>query len=357
MLRSGIAATAALCALGALASGQTPEAKPAEQVYKNIVQLKGTPADQLPAAMQFISASLGVDCAFCHVEGKPEADDKRAKVTARNMIAMQMNINKESFNGRTQVTCYSCHRGATNPVAVPVVMATEGEMRTAMANAAPAAGGAPAPTADQILEKYLAAVGGADAVNKIQTRIMKGVIQVGGNETSTEILQKAPNKRLSISHQGNTDSFTAYNGSGGWMGTAARSRDMSATDAASYEIDAEMHFPARIKEILPQLRRGRPEQVNGVDCEVLNGTTAGRMQVRLYFAKDSGLLVRLIRFTDTPLGRMPVQIDYSDYRDADGVKIPFRWTLARPAGRFTTQIKEVQSNVPIDDARFEKPGK
>jgi len=141
------------------------------------------------------------------------------------------------------------------------------------------------------------------------------------------------------------------------MGTADRNRDMSATDAASYAIDAELHFPTRIKEIFPQLRPGRPETVNGTDCNVLNGSTAARMQVRMYFAKDSGLLVRLVRYTDTPLGRMPVQIDYSDYRDADGVKIPFKWTLARPAGRFTTQLKEVQSNVPIDDSKFAKPAK
>ena len=363
MVRSNFRSVSAVLAIGlaglapSVSHGQAADVKTAEQVYKNITQLKGTPADQLPAAMQFISASLGVECSFCHVEGKPEADDKRAKQTARSMIAMQMAINKESFNGRPQVTCYSCHRGATNPVAVPTVMATEGEMKPPTAAGAPRGGGAPQVTADQILEKYIAAVGGADAVNKINTRISKGVIQVAGNETQTEILQKAPNKRLSISHQGNSDSFTAYDGTGGWMGTAARNRDMSATDAASYEIDAELHFPTRIKEIFPQLRPGRPETVNGTDCNVLNGSTAARMQVRMYFAKDSGLLVRLVRYTDTPLGRMPVQIDYSDYRDADGVKIPFKWTLARPAGRFTTQLKEVQSNVPIDDSKFAKPAK
>jgi hypothetical protein len=52
---------------------------------------------------------------------------------------------------------------------------------------------------------------------------------------------------------------------------------------------------------------------------------------------------------------MPVQIDYADYRDADGIKIPFRWTLARPNGRFSIQIDSVQQNVPVDDAKFAKP--
>src|SRR5580693_6770109 len=83
----------------------TPDAKTAEQVYKNITQLKGTPADQLQPAMQFIAASLGVECTFCHVQGKMEADDKPAKKTARDMMAMTMAINANSFRGQKQVTC------------------------------------------------------------------------------------------------------------------------------------------------------------------------------------------------------------------------------------------------------------
>src|SRR5215510_9845451 len=102
----------AVLALAGAVSAQTPDVKTAEQVYKNITALKGTPADQLVPAMQFISSSLGVECGTCHVQGKPEADDKPAKKTARNMIAMTLAINKDSFGGRTQITCYSCHRGS-----------------------------------------------------------------------------------------------------------------------------------------------------------------------------------------------------------------------------------------------------
>src|ERR1051326_6061646 len=89
-----------IAALGA-AHAQPAESKTAEQVYKNITQLKGTPADQLGPAMQFIAASLGVDCTFCHVQGKMEADDKGPKRTARSMMAMTAAINKDSFEGRT----------------------------------------------------------------------------------------------------------------------------------------------------------------------------------------------------------------------------------------------------------------
>ena len=119
------------------AYGQAAEVKTAEQVYKNITHLKGTPADQLGPSMQFISASLGVECGFCHVEGKREADDKPQKKTAREMITMQAMINKESFRGQRQVTCYSCHRGSARPVNVPPVLESDAPPKPPAAGAPP----------------------------------------------------------------------------------------------------------------------------------------------------------------------------------------------------------------------------
>ena len=333
-------------------AGQPPEAKLAEQVYKNIIELKGVPADQIGPAMQFISASLGVNCEFCHVQGKFDADDKGAKKTAREMIAMQNMINKNAFRGRTQVTCNTCHRGSAHPVGVPPVLESDA-MPGAAAMGAPPAGGA---TADQILERYVTASGGADAMRQVTSRAMKGNILVGGNSTPIELLTKAPNKRVSISQMGGNNSYTAFDGTAGWLGTTGRpARDMSAAESAASSIDAEFYLPLRLKEIFPQLRRGRPEIVNGAECEVLNGSAPGKPAVRLYFDKSTGLLARLVRYADTPLGRNPTQIDYADYKTVDGVTIPMRWTLARPNGRFTIQITDVKSNAPIDDARFAKP--
>ncbi len=335
------------------ARGQAADVKTAEQVYKNIVALKGTPADQLGASMQFIAASLGVDCEFCHVQGKPEADDKGPKKTAREMISMTLGINKDSFRGRLQVTCFSCHRGATNPVNMPPVLESDMPARPAAPTVPPA--GAAAATPDQIADKYLAAVGGADAVKRITSRVMKGSILAGGTESPIELYTKAPNKRVSVSHMGGRESMTAFDGTVGWTGsTGGAARQMSEAEAGGAALDAEFSLALRLKELFPQLRRGRPEQVNGVDCEVLNGTRPGGIAVRLDFDKQSGLLLRMVRTTANPMGRMPVQIDYADYKEFDGVKVALRWTLARPNGRFTIQIKEVLDNVPVDDARFAK---
>ena len=324
--------------------------KTAEEVYKNIVQLKGTPADQLMPAMQFMASSLGAECAFCHVQGQMESDDKPAKKTARAMIAMTAVINKDNFRGQREVTCFSCHRGALRPVNTPPVLDSDAPARPGLVPLAPAAS---AVTVDQIVDKYVAALGGAEAIRKITSRIMKGTIAVGGSEMPIELFTKAPNKRVSIS---NGQSFTAFDGAAGWMGSTGHpARDMSAAESEAAGLDAEFSLALRLKEIFPQLRRGRPETIGGVECETLNGNGPGRPPVRLYFDRNSGLLLRMVRYAETPVGRNATQIDYADYRELDGVKSPFRWTLSRTNGRFTIQIAEARNNAVIEDARFLKP--
>jgi photosynthetic reaction center cytochrome c subunit len=356
MHKGKLSGTILTIAVGAFAlHGQTAEVKTADQVFKNIIELKGVPADQVTPAMQFISASLGVNCEFCHVAGKPEADDKGAKKTARQMMAMTAMINKTSFGGRQQITCNSCHNGAQRPVASPPVQESDAPTRPAAPAMQAPAQGTPQPTADDILAKYVSAMGGADAMHKVTSREMKGSITAMGSTTPIEVLTKAPNKRITITHAAGGDSFTAFDGTAGWMGSAGRpAREMSAAESAASSLDAEFYLGLRLKELYPQLRRGRPETIGGVECDVLNGSAPGRPAVRLYFDKKTGLLVRMVRFADTPMGRLPTQIDYADYKEVDGVKTPYRWTLSRPNGRFTIQIAEVKANAPIDDAKFAK---
>jgi photosynthetic reaction center cytochrome c subunit len=347
-------------AFAALALAQHADGPAAAPVYRNLTQLKSVPADQIGPAMQFISSSLGVECTFCHVQGKMDADDKPAKKTAREMMAMTAEINKTHFGGRPQMTCYSCHRGATRPVAVPPVM--ESNTPDTAAVPAPAlAPGAEAPTAFQILSKYVAALGGETAIRKVTSRVAMGSVIAGGSQTPIEILTKAPNKRVSITHSSASDSFTAFDGAAGWMGNTGRpARAMSTSESGASGLDAEFYLSLRVAELYATLRRGRPEAINGVECEVLIGSNpatanTNRPPVRMYFDKNSGLLLRIVRYAENPLGRNATQIDYSDYREQDGVKMPFRWTLARPNGRFTIQLAEVKNNAPVDDARFVRP--
>src|SRR6266436_5716654 len=140
--------------------------KLAEEQFKNIQALKVIPAEELIPAMQFIAASLGVECEYCHVEHANEKDDKKTKVTARKMINMMMAINKENFEGHREVTCYSCHRGSAQPVGTPIIAAEEPRPAADEAKK-PGEAKASLPAAEQLLDKYLAAIGGAEALQKI----------------------------------------------------------------------------------------------------------------------------------------------------------------------------------------------
>src|ERR1017187_817100 len=99
--------------------------KKAEEQFKNIQVLKGISAEQVIPSMMFITASLGVQCDFCHVQGAFEKDDKKPKQTARKMMEMMFAINKDNFEGHREVTCNSCHRGSVDPQAIPAVMTEE----------------------------------------------------------------------------------------------------------------------------------------------------------------------------------------------------------------------------------------
>lgn len=349
----------AACSAGAQSAAASREdsADPAEQVFKNIQVLKGTPAYQVVPSMQFIGAALGVECEFCHVRGAFDKDDKKPKQTARQMIQMQMAINRDNFKGEREVTCFSCHRGAHDPVGVPII--SDAEPKRPEPEKAEAAAPAPAlPTSDEILNKYVQAVGGAAAVEKINSRVEKGTVSFGAQQLPVEVLAKAPNKRISLVHTPNGDNITAYDGHAGWLGNPGPRppRDMSAPENEAIGFDATFYLPTELKKMFAQFRvRPATDKIGGHDVVQLIGANPGKPPIRLFFDKESGLLLRSIRYADTPLGRNPTQVDYTDYRAQDGVKVPFQWTVARPLGRFTIQIAELQQNVPVDDKKFEKP--
>ena len=338
------------------ASGAGP--KTAAQQFKNIQVLKDIPADQLIPAMQFITASLGVECEFCHVEGAFEKDDKKPKLTARKMMEMMFAINKENFEGHREVTCYSCHRGKTEPVATPLVMAaelkptTDAEVIREGGETKEASG----PAADQLFEKYLKAIGGEAAIDKVTSRVMKGTITFGDRNVPVEIYLKSPDKRTSITHTPDGESVTAFDGHQGWLGVTRHPvREMHGPDIDAAAMDADLQFPAHLKEMFSKVEVGAAETIGDHEAYLVIGQREGKTPLRLYFDEESGLLVRLVRFGETPLGRLPTQIDYADYRETGGVRIPFRWTVARPGGRFTIQVSDVKQNVPVDDAKFAKP--
>jgi photosynthetic reaction center cytochrome c subunit len=207
-----------------------------------------------------------------------------------------------------------------------------------------------------LLDKYLKAAGGAAAIEKITTRVMTGTITFGDRNVAIDIYSKDPDKRISFSHTPDGDSVTAFDGREGWLGFPGRpAREMHGSELDAAAMDADLHFAVHLKGMFSEAQVRGVEKIGDHDSYLVVGRREGKPPLRLYFDEQSGLLVRLVRYGETPLGRMPTQIDYADYRETAGVKIPFRWTLARPSGRFTIQVSEVRQNVPVEDAKFAKP--
>ena len=359
-----------VCLLSAtLADGQAGAGqKPlmAEDSFKNIQVLKGIPVKEFMATMGFFSASLGENCTYCHVaesggSWEKYADDNAHKRTARRMIAMVNAINKSYFAGRREITCYSCHRGGDRPRVTPSIEELYGPPHSEEPDQfveQPSKG----PSADQILDKYIQALGGAQKLSALASFYAKGTYK-GFSDVETrpvEIFAKSPNQRAAIVHTLAGDAITTYDGRAGW--TAAPATETPVTvlaltggDLDGARLDAELSFPSRIKQALRQWRVGYPVLIDNREVQVVQGTSDGRFPVNLYFDSKSGLLVRLVRYMDSPVGLSPTQIDYADYREVSGVQMPFRWTVSWLDGRATTELTDVQPNAPIDAAKFAKP--
>ena len=350
-----VAGTALIAGAQAPPAGSAPGAAPAAapktagEAFKNVRVLKDIPADQLIPTMQFISASLGVECSYCHVQGAFEKDDRKPKKAARAMMQMMAAIDKANFDGDREVTCFTCHRGSPKPESIPAV-ATEETKHAAEAVVAPAL-----PSPDQILARYAQAVG-AKALEKVTSRVQKGqLLGFGGRAMPIEVFEKAPDKRLSVVQTPRGEMITAFDGDRGWLTGREGPHPMSAVEAEAAKLDADLRFPLDVKRLFTAFAVRPSEKVDGRDAVLLVARNEGQPPLDLYFDAQNGLLLREERYADTALGYLPTRIDYADYREVDGVQVAFRWTLARPGGRFTIQVDSTRQNVPIDDPKFAMP--
>ena len=377
--------------LGTLASmttdprpAQTPaiaaQEKTAEQVQKNIKVLTGLPQSQLIPVMNYIAASMGRRCNYCHVNNNGQwdyaSDDKQEKNTAREMIKMVLDVNKNTFKGNTEVGCYTCHRGRNSPQGIPplplpapspqggggprpAAAETGGSAPAQQPQASPSPRPSP-PSTDEILNKYITAIGGQAAIDKIKTRTMKGTIVTANGMTLTyEIAQTAPDKAYEkfISQRGTME--RAINGDTGWEKNPQGVRELTGMQLADLKLSLQLFRNLRLKEQYTRLRFGGREKVGDRDAIVLNAGIGDKAE-RLFFDAENGLLLRRITYTRTMIGVIPEQTDFQDYRDVEGVKFPFTIVLATvDAGNpvSTRKFDEIKLNPTIDDSRFNMPPK
>ncbi len=364
-----------LSSLGIATPAQTPSAatapleKTVDQTRKNIQVLKGLPDSQLGAVMNFIAVSMGRQCNFCHVrKGNDwiwESDDKEEKQTARAMMKMVLSINKDNFRGNIQVSCYTCHRGRNQPNSIPAFPLPTPPPRPQPA-ASPAAGQPTPtpvptpvpPTADQIIAKYIDAIGGPAAIDKMKTRVMKGTFAgFNGVEVPFEADLAAPDKFHIIvtSPQG-----TQERGSDGKVTWEKGPRGVNELTNPVLDQMKSMFLSfsnIKLKEEFPRLRLGGRDKIGDRNVVIVSGTTADNHRARLFFDAETGLLLRRISYTETMIGVIPEQIDFEDYRDVDGVKLPFTVKISsvEPGLVSTRKYSEIKMNAPVDDSKFKMP--
>jgi hypothetical protein len=332
-----------------------------DQVFKNVQVLKGIPVDQFMDAMGMFSASLGYDCSSCHSQ-EIHTDRAAFAITtplitrARQMIMMMNGINDANFGGRPRVTCFTCHRTSPTPEDVPSLAAQYADFvddPNAMALVRDRS-----VTADQVFAKYMQALGGAQKVAGLTSytaRGMYGGFNTGGADIAIEISAKAPNQRMQIVHAPDGDNVKTFDGRKAWVAEGWRPLPLMELTAGNLEgarIEALTSFPATIKDAFTGWQVGSAT-IDDKPVQVLQGRS-GAQPVNFYF-DEAGLLVRNVRWNRTPVGTVPTQVDYSDYRDVAGVKMPHKIVITWTDGQNTIAFNQIQPNVAIDAARFATP--
>ena len=376
-----LAALLTVCLVGStIARGQAGPAAPAgqkpllaEQAFKNVRVLRGIPVKEFMDTMGFFAASLSLNCSDCHSQASASnwanyADDTPLKQTTLRMILMVNAINRANFDGAPNVTCYTCHRGSQRPKAIPSLAQQYASPPDEDPNdVVPlAVVQRPGPTAEQILDKYLQAVGGAAAAAKLTSFTAKGTYEGFDSDfekVPVDVYAKAPNQRATVIHMRAGDSSTIVDGREAW---AASPQDLAPVTLISLvgpafegpRLDAQLAFPGQIRQVLTDWRTGFPPlRIDDRPVDVIEGKNPEGSSVKLYFDRETGFLVRSVRYSKTMVGTNPISVEYSNYQDVPGlgIKLPYTWVLTWTNGRGTFEMASLQPNVNIEAARFGRP--
>ena len=345
----------AFAVTGAFAQNAAPLAGgKAEAVYKDIKVMQGTPADQLIATMQFFEGSLGVTCEHCHLANRETSTPM--KEMARQMITMVKAINRDNFKGAKTVTCNSCHRGATEPVANPALATANYKPWTPdSTNGAPDLTPVPGPPASQLIDNYLKTLGGDAVLAKIQSRVVKYTATNSvGAVANMEMVSKGDGS-LSINHGAAGDAIVGHAGNNAWQRAANGAvRDARENEFDDLRLQDPLYLATHLKSSITNVETRR-QRIGEQEVYQLRGTAFGHLPVRLTFNPKTGNLLRVVYLLQNVVGQNVVRVDYSDFRNVQGAAFPFSWIIARPLGYQTVKVESVQQNAPVEDTRLARP--
>ncbi|HEU5236453.1 MAG TPA: c-type cytochrome, partial [Pyrinomonadaceae bacterium] len=343
--------------------------KPVDQTRKNIQVLKGLPEAQLTPLMNFVAVSLGVKCDFCHVQqGKDpktgfinwlwERDDKPEKQAARRMMKMVLDINASNTVDFTKnsVTCYTCHRGQTATVRLPSMPLARSGHEPGPNDALPPATPPVRPSVDQIFAKYLDALGGAKAP-ATRTLGMKGRREASQNRNfPNEITFAAPDKFLVVVSTPQAVVRQSVSGEQGWALNGTNLRTFTTAEAVDVRRGWEDAFSVvKVKQV-PGMNFGGVQKVSERETYLIAKSNDTKTEL-YYFDSTTGLLVRKMTISHTSLLPIPEQIDFEDYPDVDGIKMPFtiRYSGIDTFSSWTRTFSEIKRDVAVDENIFGKP--
>jgi len=316
------------------------------QPLKNVQILTGISRPELERVMNQMRAGLGVHCHYCHAAGEGAASDaKPQKARAREMLRMVIDLNARHFGGQPIVTCFTCHQGKPRPAfAPPLPQAVPPD------ESAPAEVKAPV-TVAALIQKYIAAVG--KELTPATPRLFKGTSKSPtGPAVQATVAEVGEKLRVDVQLPDGSTLTRASDGQAGWVRDKDGVRDLQADDLVRVRLSRRGFAPFYTSNIGPDTR---------VDSDKLGERSAWVVvtpTARYWFDAESGLLLRRIVYYDSPIGRMPEQTDFDDYRDAGGgVKLPFliRASTVDPWVGGTRQAETMQIGVAIAPREFEKP--
>lgn len=321
------------------AAGLYQTEPPAEKVYKNIKTLVGSPASEVIPSMKFMSASLKVDCDFCHKQNDFASDEKREKSITRHMIEMQRDINTKNFNGRLQVTCNTCHNGSPSPNRTPSLPGIS--RRTIKRDAS-------AVNVSDVLKKFANASG-----DELKSVTFEGTISgMGPGKIPAKVAQGAPNKfKMQLG-----DRTLGFDGTKAWYSQAGQTTVMPGSQGEELQNYGRFYRGAHAFDGMGELRFAGRDKVNGADVVVLRaGAPNAKVSTDLYFDAKSGLLMRVATYTATVLGSMPDAVEYSDHRKVGNAMVPFRISRMESKEPAVTQFIKATANPSLSEGFFAPP--
>ncbi len=343
----------------AMGPAQKAPAKGPQEPGKNLKVFKGQGLDDesLDGAMDYMGAALGVGCAHCHVRDEAkqawafERDDKPAKDVARKMVLLTRNLNKTQFKGEEVITCATCHNGHPKPDAIPP-LPVPGAARVV----ATASSSKDLPTVEALLARWVEGAGGQAALERVSTRVAQGKVEMGGGRTATlEVIHKAPGRMTSTLTSPRGTSRQGVDGNQGWSFRGGKTSAMEPRQLAQAKFEADLALPLHLKQHFPTLQVVGRDLFEGREVVVMTAKAQDGTGTTFSFDAGTGLLVRRLTYTSTPLGRLAQETQWQDYRAVEGVQVPFKVVARGPHGAQVTTFSEIRQGDPVEDGRFVKP--